>query len=253
MTHILELKNINKAFGGLHAVENCSYSVKKNSITGLIGPNGAGKTTTFDLISGLLEADNGAVYFKGENITDSPAHMRAIAGIGRTFQTIRLFPELTVLDNLLVVLENPYQKLRHAFIKPKKELKKIHDRALQYLKEVNLENYAHAYARNLSYGQQKLLEIIRAVATEANLLLLDEPAAGVNPTMLRHIENLIRRLRNEGRTIFIVEHNMPFIMKLCQEIIVMDQGRQLMIGTPQEVQKNEKVLEAYLGKIKSIL
>lgn len=251
MTPILELKNLGKSFGGLKAVENCSYHVEKNSITGLIGPNGAGKTTTFDLITGLLETENGAVYFKGENITGSPPHKRALAGISRTFQAVRLFPELTVLDNLLVVLEKPFQKLRHAFIKPKKELRKIHDRALEYLKEVNLEGSAHSYARNLSYGQQKLLEIIRAVATQTDLLLLDEPAAGVNPTMLRHIENLILKLHSEGKTIFIVEHNMPFIMKLCQEIIVMDEGRELMMGTPQEVQKNEKVLEAYLGAPKS--
>lgn len=248
MSHILEIKKLSKDFDGLHAVQDCTFAVKRNSITGLIGPNGAGKTTTFDLISGYMEPSQGSIYFKNEDITKKPVYKRARMGIGRTFQLIRLFPELTVLENLEVVTEKQFQGLKHAFWTSRKKLQETRKRAMEYLREVNLHEHAHMLAKNLSYGQQKLLEIIRVVATEAELLLLDEPAAGVNPTMLRHIEKLIRKLHSEGKTIFIVEHNMPFIMGICEEIIVMDRGKELMIGKPEDIQKNPEVLEAYLGK-----
>lgn len=251
----LELKKLTKTFGGIHAVDGVSFTVAPNSVTGLIGPNGAGKTTTFDLVSGLIPSTSGEIFFNGENITQLPAHHRARpGGLARTFQIVRLFPELTVLDNLLVILQHRYQHISNIFTSitryssEKKELHDIRTRAHELLAEVNLDGHANLLAKNLSYGQQKLLEIIRCVATGANLFLLDEPAAGVNPTMLKTIEKLIRKLHSEGKTILIVEHNMPFVMGLCEKIIVMDQGKELTEGTPHEVQHNPKVLEAYLGK-----
>lgn len=253
---ILELKKLSKTFGGIHAVDGVSFTIAPNSITGLIGPNGAGKTTTFDLISGLIPSSSGEIFFNGENITRLPTHHRTKTngGLARTFQMVRLFPELTVLDNLLVILQHRHQHISNIFtsmLHPSLEKKELHDirtRAYELLAEVNLDTHGSAYAKNLSYGQQKLLEITRCIATGADLFLLDEPAAGVNPTMLKTIEKLIRTLHAQGKTILIVEHNMPFVMGLCEKIIVMDQGKELMEGTPHEVQHNPKVLEAYLGK-----
>jgi branched-chain amino acid transport system ATP-binding protein/neutral amino acid transport system ATP-binding protein len=245
---ILKLENLTKTFDGLHAVDHCSFAITPNTITGLIGPNGAGKTTTFDLITGTLEETSGKIYFKDEDITHLEAHKRARLGLARTFQIVRLFPELTALENLLIVLHKNYQNLSHIFFKPQGELKRLHDEAREYLKEINLEHHAGALAKNLSYGQQKLLEIMRSVATGAELFLLDEPAAGVNPTMLRHIEKIILYLKSRGKTVLIVEHNMPFIMGICDHVIVLDQGRHLVEGRPQDIQKNQLVLEAYLGR-----
>lgn len=250
MTPLLEIKNLSKHFDGLKAVDRCTFEIQQNSITGLIGPNGAGKTTIFDLITGLLETTEGTMLFKNRDITKMPGYKRARLGMGRTFQLIRIFPELTVLDNMLVVLEEQYQSLKYCFL-PKK--KRMHEKAMEYLKKINLNEQSRAYAKNLSYGQQKLLEIIRAVGTGAELLLLDEPAAGINPNMLQKIKELILELKKEGHTILIVEHNMPFIMEICEKIIVMDCGKELMTGPPEKVQNDPRVLEAYLGKRKVTL
>lgn len=245
---ILTIQNLTKRFGGLAAVNDCSFSVAANSITGLIGPNGAGKTTTYDLITGILEPTAGTIYFRDEDITRLPAWKRARRGLARTFQLVRLFPELTAIDNLLIVLQKNHQQIHHIFTASRAELRRLHDEAMELLKRVNIDHLAHTYAKNLSYGQQKLLEITRALATHADLLLLDEPAAGVNPTMLRTIEKVIHDLHAEGKTILVVEHNMPFVMTNCETIIVMDQGSQILTGTPREVQSSPRVLEAYLGK-----
>ncbi len=246
---ILSIQNLHKAFGGLNAVQDCSFTVRRNSITGLIGPNGAGKTTLFSLVTGLLKPDRGTIHFKGQDITHSPTHRRVRAGLTQTFQAIRLFPELTVLDNLLVALKDNKQGLHHIFLNQKKLQKRLTQEATDQLRSVNLHEKAHLLAGELSYGQQKLLEILRAAALNPEMMLLDEPAAGVNRTMLHTIIALIQRLQKEGKTFLIIEHDMGFIMGLSEKIVVMDYGKEIAVGSPEEIQKNSKVLEAYLGKV----
>lgn len=247
MPTILEIKKLSKSFGGVHAVDHASFAIEENSITGLIGPNGAGKTTMFDLISGLLAPDSGEIHFRHENITRLPPWKRARIGIGRTFQAIRLFPELTTIDNVLASLPRSPDSFFDIFRPLREKKKALHKQAVEYLETVNLHDKASDSASALSYGQQKLLEIIRAVATGASLLLLDEPAAGVNRTMLQHIVELIKILKSQGKTIIIVEHDMSFVMSLCEKIIVMDRGKEIAEGKPHEIQCNPRVLEAYLG------
>lgn len=245
--HILKVQNLTKRFGGITAVGNCSFEVAENSITALIGPNGAGKTTMFDLISGFMEQDHGEIFYKEVSLRGIPAFKRSRMGIARTFQAIRIFPELTALDNVMLALPSHADQLTSIFRNFTALKKPVKERAFALLEKINLHEKAHVKAGNLSYGQQKLLEIIRAVATGGELILLDEPAAGVNRTMLHHIVDLIKKLHREGKTIFIVEHDMAFVMSLSQQVIVMDYGKEIAAGTPQEIQKNPKVLEAYLG------
>lgn len=249
---ILSVQNLSKSFGGVHAVSHCTFHIRKNSITGLIGPNGAGKTTMFDLLSGLLTADTGEIIFNNEKITHLPPYRRARRGLARTFQLIRVFPEMTVLDNVTAaLLQSKHQHAHRALFVRKKEVTKLHALSMEHLRTVNLHEKAHLLAGELSYGQQKLLEIIRAVAMGGELFLLDEPAAGINPTMLTEIIALIHTLQKQGKTILVIEHNMGFVMNLCEEIIVMDRGTEIAVGPPAEIQKNPRVLEAYLGTFKA--
>ena len=247
MKTILSLTGLSKSFGGIHAVQNCNFSIDQGTITGLIGPNGAGKTTVFNLLTGLLHADSGAIEFCGDNITHWPAYKRAQAGFARTFQLIRIFPNLTVLENLKVALQDNKQELRNIFLNQKKLQKRLDAEAKELLKRVNLEDHAQLLAGELSYGQQKLLEILRTMAMSPKVILLDEPAAGINRTLLQTIVKLIHELQSEGKTILVIEHDMGFIMEICEKIIVMDFGKEIAEGTPKEIQKNPKVLEAYLG------
>lgn len=244
---ILQIQNLYKHFGGLKAINHCSFSVEENSITGLIGPNGSGKTTMFDLINGLIMPDQGHILIKSHQVTRWPTHRRAKLGLARTFQAIRIFPQLTTLDNVIVALKGHPEKLLHSFLPYKKLRMQLKKEALKYLEMVGIKEKAHLEASELSFGQQKLLEIARCIATNADILLLDEPAAGVNPTLLKTITKLILELHKKGKTLFIVEHDMPFLMSIAQKVIVLDFGRELAIGTPEEIQNNPRVLEAYLG------
>jgi ABC-type branched-subunit amino acid transport system ATPase component len=231
---ILEVREVTKRFGGVTAVNRCSLALAPGKIYGLIGPNGSGKTTLFNCITGLDPRDEGEIRFKGERIDGLKPHQVARHGIGRTFQIIRVFPELTALENLLVVTRNPYEL--------------AHRRARELLQFVTLDRLQNEYAGNLSYGQQKLLEFSRVLMTDPELILLDEPAAGVNRTLLNELLATIGRLRDQGKTILIVEHDMKVVMGLCETVFVLDYGEKIAEGPPGVIQTDERVIEAYFGR-----
>ena len=232
--YILEAKNVTKRFGGVTAVNRCSLALAPGKIYGLIGPNGSGKTTLFNCITGLDTRDTGEVRFKGERIDGLKPHQVARRGIGRTFQIIRVFPELTALENLLVVTRDSFEDARR--------------RAREMLRFVTLEALQNEYGGNLSYGQQKLLEFARVLMTDPELILLDEPAAGVNRTLLNELLAAITRLRDEGKTVLIVEHDMKVVMGLCETVFVLDYGEKIAEGPPGVIQADERVIEAYFGR-----
>ena len=231
---ILEVRKLMKRFGGVTAVNGVSLSLEAGKIYGLIGPNGSGKTTLFNCITGIERRDSGAVGFKGRRIDGLKPHQIFHRGIGRTFQIIRVFPELTARENLLVVTTGDFAPARK--------------RADELLRFVKLEKLADEYAGNLSYGQQKLVEFIRVLMTDPELILLDEPAAGVNPTLLNELLEAVKALRDRGKTIFLVEHDMKVVMGLCETVFVLDHGEKLAEGPPGVIQADERVIEAYFGR-----
>ena len=253
MEGLLEVQNLTKRFGGVVAVNNLSFKVEKNSITGLIGPNGSGKTVTFNLITGIYKPDGGTIYFKGEKLNGLKPHEIASRGIGRTFQLVKLLPNLTVLENALWAAQNKtiWSNMK-SLVNPSlmRNLEKMNEeRALKLLREANLIHLKDEYAKNLSYGQQKLLQFICVLLMnpEPELILLDEIAAGINPTMIQSLMEYIRKLNEAGKTFLIVEHNIRFIMNLCDKVIVLDHGEKIAEGKPEEIQNNARVLEAYFG------
>lgn len=229
---ILRLEHVNKAFGGLKAVDDCSLELEAGKIIGLIGPNGAGKTTLFNLISGVLPCDSGHVYFKQQNITGLRAYEISRRGIGRTFQVTRIFPRMTVWENMLVASQT----------------KDAEKKVLELLDLAGLTPLKDHYAAELSFGQQKLLDLMRAMTLDPELILLDEPAAGINPTMQNKILDLIHQLNRAGKTFMIIEHDMDVIMEHCDKVFALNFGRVIAEGRPEEVGKNEEVLTAYFGK-----
>lgn len=249
MTPVLEIQHLHKVFGGINAVADCSFTVEKGTITALIGPNGAGKSTVFNLITGFLEPTSGKILFQGEEITQIQPHQRARRGISRTFQLIRLFPQMTVLENMLLALPTNDQ-LYHAVFKTDSMKQLEHENiksALIALEKVYLHVKVNELAKNLSYGQQKLLEIAKTLIRNPELVMLDEPAAGVNLTMLTQITYLMKELKKKGKTILFVEHNMDFVMDIADKVIVLDYGKEIAVGTPKKIQKNKRVIDAYLG------
>ena len=250
--NILQVDSLSKYFGGLAAVSNCSIKIKKGSITGIIGPNGSGKTTLFNLIAGNLKPSDGSVLFQGENITGIPPYELFSKGLLRTFQIAHEFTHLTVLENLMMVPGNQSgEKLVNALFKPKivnVEEKKIKKKALEVIDFLNLKHLSKELAGNLSGGQKKLLELGRTMMVDAKLVLLDEVGAGVNRTLLKDIGSAILRLNKEkGDTFCMIEHDMDFISRLCDPVIVMAEGSVLFEGTSDEVKNNEQVIESYLG------
>ena len=251
--NILEINNLSKYFGGLAAVSNCSLKVKKGTITGIIGPNGSGKTTLFNLIAGNLKSSSGSVKFDQENITDVPSYELFSKGLLRTFQIAHEFSNLSVLENLMMVPANQTgETLLNAFIKPsivKKEEEQIRVKAYEVVEFLNLKHLANERAGNLSGGQKKLLELGRTMMVDAKLVLLDEVGAGVNRTLLKDLGTAILKLNKEKNYTFcMIEHDMDFISRMCDPVIVMAEGSVLFEGTSDEVKKNEKVIESYLGR-----
>ena len=252
-SNILQINNLSKFFGGLAAVSNCSLKIKKGSITGIIGPNGSGKTTLFNLISGNLESTQGTVLFNNEDITNIPSYELFSKGVLRTFQIAHEFTNLTVLENLMMVPgnqsgENLVNALFNSSIVKKEEVK-VKEKALEVIDFLNLKHLSNELAGNLSGGQKKLLELGRTMMVDAKLVLLDEVGAGVNRTLLKDIGSAILRLNKEqGYTFCMIEHDMEFISRLCNPVIVMAEGSVLFEGTSDEVKKSEKVIESYLGR-----
>jgi neutral amino acid transport system ATP-binding protein len=243
MTVVLQTENLKRSFGGITAVNNCSIQVKKGSITGLIGPNGSGKTTLFNLITNVYKPDSGRVYLGGQEISGLRPNQLCHRGLSRTFQITRLFWELSVLENMIV----PVRQVGFRSLLGPGMYQYEAERAQELLRRVGLDHMAHQPARKLSFGQQKLLEFAAVLMSKPELVLLDEPAGGVNPTMIRFIMELIRSLNGEGMTFLVVEHNMSFVMELCEHIIVMNQGEKIAEGSPQIIQSDPVVLDAYLG------
>ena len=252
-SEILHVENISKFFGGLAAVNNCSLKIKKGSITGIIGPNGSGKTTLFNLIAGNLKSSNGSVIFNNENITNMPSYQLFSKGLLRTFQIAHEFSNLTVLENLMMVPSNQSgENLITALINPKlveREEDQLKEKALEVIEFLNLKHLSNELAGNLSGGQKKLLELGRTMMVDAKLVLLDEVGAGVNRTLLKDLGTAILRLNKEkGYTFCMIEHDMDFIGRLCDPVIVMAEGSVLFEGTVEEAKKDEKVIESYLGR-----
>ncbi len=250
---ILNVENVSKYFGGLAAVDNCSLKIKKGSITGIIGPNGSGKTTLFNLIAGNLKSSNGRVIFNNENITNLPSYQLFSKGLLRTFQIAHEFSNLTVLENLMMVPGNQSgENLITALINPKlveKEEEELKEKALRVIKFLNLKHLSNELAGNLSGGQKKLLELGRTMMVDAKLVLLDEVGAGVNRTLLKDLGTAILRLNKEkGYTFCMIEHDIDFISRMCDPVIVMSEGSVLFEGTSDEVKKNDKVIDSYLGR-----
>lgn len=252
MKGILSIEALSKSFDGVQALDCLSFDVQQGKITALIGPNGAGKTTAFNVITGLLKPDTGEVYFKGQRITHLPPFRRARLGMARTFQLLRLFPQITVLENMLIAQHySKGESLWAALVRTPtmlREEKENREKALDALEFVGLAEKANVLAEEMSHGQRRLLEIARALATGAELLLLDEPTAGVYPEMRRKILGFLKEIRNQGRTIVFIDHNMETVFSVAEHVIVLTEGKVLAEGTPAEIRKNPKVKEAYLGK-----
>jgi len=247
----LEVKNMCRSFGGLRAVDGVSFSVEKNAIKAVIGPNGAGKTTLFNLIAGSLAPDSGEVSIGGKSIHNLPPYRIALSGISRTFQNIKLFSHMTVLENVMI---GRHIRSRSGFIpamlhlpRSRHEEREIRERSMEILEHMEIGGLADQEAMSLPFGKQRIVEIARALATEPTLLLLDEPAAGLNLYETAQVSEMITRIRERGITVLVIEHDMSLVMNISDEIVVLSSGRKIAEGVPTEIQKNDEVIRVYLG------
>ena len=253
MAELLKVDNVSMIFGGLRAVSNLSMYINKGELIGLIGPNGAGKTTAFNMITGVYTPSEGDVYFNGVKSSGKKSYQVTQLGMARTFQNIRLFSELSVIDNVKIAYNmHVTYNLVDAIIRDKKYISEeefITKKAMELLEIFHLEGEANEVAKNLPYGKQRRLEIARALATEPKLLLLDEPAAGMNPQETHELMEMIRWIRDKfDLTILLIEHNMSLVMGVCERIYVLEYGMKIAEGTPEEIKHNSRVIEAYLGE-----
>ena len=245
---MLSVNKVTKSFGGIKAVDTCSIAVERGLITGLIGPNGSGKTTLFNMITGFYKADSGTIHLNEKPIQGLKPSQIYHRGIGRTFQITRLFWKMTVLENMIVpVRELGWRTLLSQGVKKYEE-----EKALELLEMVGLAHYRDEEVRKLSFGQQKLIELAAVLMSDPDMILLDEPAGGVNPVMIENMMELVEDLNDKGKTFLLVEHNMRLVMELCQHIIVLDHGQKIAEGGPSAIQNNPLVLEAYLGSTQNV-
>jgi branched-chain amino acid transport system ATP-binding protein len=249
-----QMRHVSKRFGGLTAVSDFSITIEGGELIGLIGPNGAGKTTIFNIMTGMLRATEGDIIWKGEDITRLPPHQITAMGIARTFQNIKLFSDMSVVENVMVSchssLDSSFLAAMLGLPEYRKEEKRIREHSLKCLEEASLAHLASEMAQNLPYGLQRKLEIARALATKPGMLLLDEPAAGMNPMEKMELGAFIRGIREKtGVTVFLIEHDMKFVMNLCERIGVINYGRLIAEGTPDEIRRDPEVITAYLGGV----